>query len=196
MNSRRLVACCAFVLAGAAIVGTVLAQDSKKPAAPQGGDMMMPKPSPEHAVLKAREGTWDATVKMWMIPGAPPMESKATQTNTMGGGLWLVSDVNGEMMGGSFWGHSITGFDPIKKKYVLTWVDSMGASMTQGEGTADAAGKTLTFKMVGCEPSGKEIKYREVEELKDKDTLVMTMFMPGADGKEMQLMEINYKRKK
>ncbi|MBI1849117.1 MAG: DUF1579 domain-containing protein [Planctomycetes bacterium] len=197
MRFRRTVACCAFVVAGAALVGTVLAQDSKKPAAPQGGDMMMPKPGPEHAALKQREGTWDATVKSRMAPGQPESESKGVQTNTMGAGLWLVSEFKGEFAGMPFWGHGITGYDPLKKKYVLTWVDSFGASMLLGEGTADASGKVLTMMVEGgVDMAGKPMKYRQIEEVKDADTIVMTMMTAGPDGKEFPMMTINYKRKK
>jgi len=32
----------------------------------------MPTPGPEHETLKKDVGTWDATVEMFMAPGAPP----------------------------------------------------------------------------------------------------------------------------
>ncbi len=56
----------------------------------QSADFEMPKPGPEHAILKSMEGTWDATVKM-MMPGVPGKESKSTATWKMEcNGLWLV----------------------------------------------------------------------------------------------------------
>ena len=85
----------------------------------------MPKPGPEHAVLKDEAGSWDATVESFAAPGQPPMLSKGIETGTMVGGFWLVSDFKSEMMGQPFLGHSTLGFDPAKKKYVSTWIDSM-----------------------------------------------------------------------
>lgn len=32
----------------------------------------MPKPGPEHAILKMDEGTWNAVVELNPGPGAPP----------------------------------------------------------------------------------------------------------------------------
>ena len=52
-----------------------------------------PKPTPEHKILAADEGTWDADVKGFMAgPDAEPMVSKGTEVNTvLPGGLWLLS---------------------------------------------------------------------------------------------------------
>jgi hypothetical protein len=36
----------------------------------------LPKPGPEHQLLKMEEGTWDATVEVIPGPDAPPMTSK------------------------------------------------------------------------------------------------------------------------
>ena len=55
-----------------------------------GGPQMppMPKPGPEHEILKMDAGTWDASVEFIAEPGAPPMKSKGVEVNTVGcGGL-------------------------------------------------------------------------------------------------------------
>src|SRR5262249_1249321 len=80
----------------------------------------MPKPGPEHERLKKLEGTWDATVK------TEQGESKGTMIYKMDlGGLWMVSDFKGEFGGQKFQGKGFDGYDPMKKKYVSVWVDSM-----------------------------------------------------------------------
>ena len=44
----------------------------------------LPTPGPEHAVFKAEEGIWDASIEM-MAPGAPAMPpAKGTQIDTVG----------------------------------------------------------------------------------------------------------------
>ena len=85
----------------------------------------MPTPGPEHEMLKKDVGTWDATVEMFMAPGAPPAVSKGTETVTMLGGFWQVGEFKSEMIGQPFEGQGITGYDPAKKKFVGTWVDTM-----------------------------------------------------------------------
>src|SRR5687768_8662814 len=119
---QKIAVCCAMTLA-LVPAAAFAAAHQEKPAAEQG--MSMPKPGPEHAALKQDVGTWDATVEMWMEPGKPPTTSKGTEVNTMGpGGFWLLTAFKSEMMGAPFEGHGMTGYDPAKKVYVSTWVDS------------------------------------------------------------------------
>jgi uncharacterized protein DUF1579 len=159
----------------------------------------MPTPGPEHEVLKRDVGTWDATVEMLMLPpGAPAMPpSTGTETNTLGpGGLWVISDFKSTMMGAPFQGHGVNGWDPIKKKYVGTWVDNMSTGVYVAESTYDPAAKSMTGWIDGPGPDGKPTRTKTVTQLKDDDTRVFTMYGPGPDGKEAPTMRITYKRRK
>ena len=67
-------------------------------------------PGPEHAVLKRMEGTWTARVKMG------DQVSDATASYKMEcGGLWLISDFQGQMGGEKFQGRGMDGYDPGKQ---------------------------------------------------------------------------------
>jgi len=153
----------------------------------------MPQPGPEHELLKKDVGTWDATVEMFMAPGAPPSVSKGTETLTMMGGFWLLSEFKAEMMGQPFEGRGTTGYDPGRKKYVGTWVDSMTPGYYTVEGTYDAARKMLTEVMEGPDPSGAVAKTKATTEWTGADGRVFTMYAP--DGKTVA-MRITYKRRK
>lgn len=154
------------------------------------------KPGKEHEFLKDMEGTWDAEMK-FQIPGAAEQTSKGTETVVLVGGFWAVFDIKfADMMGGPWHGHGTIGYDPVKKKYVGSFVHSMAPFMSIGEGTADAGGKTMTMSWDGVGPSGESEKMREVFEMKDKDNAVMTMYGAGPDGKEMKHFTMTYKRKK
>jgi hypothetical protein len=151
----------------------------------------IPKPGPEHQKLKELEGTWDATVRMG------PDESKGVARWKMDlGGLWLASEFEGEFAGMKFKGKGFDGYDPVKKKYVSVWVDSMSTSPMLSEGTFDKEGKVLTMVGEGPGPDGKPTKYRMTTEQKDQDTIEWTMFAPGPDGKEGPMFSITYKRRK
>jgi hypothetical protein len=155
----------------------------------------MPKPGPEHALFKEDEGTWDATVEMFM-PGAPPMTSKGVETNTIGcGGLCLISDFKGDMMGATFHGHGTVTYDPAKKKYVGSWTDSMSTGLAVTEATHDPAKRTVTGWFEGPDMTGKVTKTRGVTEYKDRNTRVFSMYSPGPEGKEALGMRITYKRR-
>jgi hypothetical protein len=153
----------------------------------------MPAPGPEHELLKKDVGTWDATVEMFMQPGAAPSVSKGTEVVSMLGGFWQIGEFKSEMMGQPFEGRGAMGYDPARKKYVGTWVDTMSPGYYTTEGTYDAATKTLTATMEGPDPSGAPTKVKETTEWKDDGTRVFTMYAP--DGKTVS-MRITYKRRK
>jgi hypothetical protein len=74
-------------------------------------------------MLKKMEGTWEATMNVM------GMDAKGTMVYKMElGGLWLTSNFEGEFGGMKFTGKGIDGYDPMKKKYVGTWVDSMSTA--------------------------------------------------------------------
>lgn len=156
----------------------------------------MPKPGPEHEMLKKDVGVWDATVESFMAPGAPTI-SAGTETNTFIGGFWLVSHFKSEMMGQPFEGLGTTGYDPAKKKYVGTWVDSWTPGLSTVEATYDDGAKTLTGWMAGPGPDGAASKLRETTVWKSPDLRVFTLYGPkGPDGKEPTMLKITYKRRK
>jgi len=178
----------AAVLGVVLLGGGVVAQEGMPPA---------PKPGPEQAILKQDEGTWDATVEMFMAPGAPPMTSKGTETSVMGcGGLCLITDFKGEMTPGQpFQGHGTSVWDAAKKKYVGTWTDSMSLGISLIESTYDPAAKTMTGSMEGADATGKPSKMKSVVQYKDANTRVFTMYLTAPDGKEVPGMRITYTRK-
>ena len=157
-------------------------------AAPLASAQELPKPGPEHELLKKWVGNWDATMKMM------GMESKGVATYKMElGGLWLTSTFDGEVAGMKFSGRGLDSYDAAKKKYVGIWVDSFSTSPMTLEGTYDKDKKTMTMSGEGPGEGGKPMKYKTVTELKDDDTVNFSMYM--GDVKEPSFT-IVYKRKK
>ena len=155
-----------------------------------------PKPGPEHARLAKDEGVWDATVEMMFgPPGSPATTAKGTETNRMLGGLWLVSDFESEMGGQPFHGRGVLGFDPARKRYVGTWVDSMTTSLATLEGSYDAKTRTLAGVMETNE-KGKKVRTRQTTEWRDDGSRVFSMYAPaGPKAKERLVMRITYVRR-
>lgn len=168
----------------------VTAQEGKEPpAAEQGG---MPKPGKEHQRLAEMVGTWDATMQM---AGMPDSKGVSTITMTLGG-FWLVDQFQASIGGGPFEGRGTTGYDPIKGKYVATWVDSWSSWLTVTEGVYDEKTKSLTMTGDGYDQMGQKVKVKHVTIHKDANTNVFEMYQTGADGKEVKLMTITYVRRK
>jgi hypothetical protein len=183
-------------VAAAVLAGSAMAQDKKKDSTPTPADIPFPKPGPEHEILKKQAGLWDATVEMRMEKDGKAEVTKGVENNSLlGDGLWLVQDFKGEMKCMPFQGHSLTGFDVAKKKYVGTWVDSMSPGLSAMEGTYDPKTKTLTSWTEGPCPTGEIVKSRMTQEFKDDNNRVMTMFSPQGQGDEFAMMKVTYKRR-
>lgn len=144
--------------------------------------------TPQHEVLKAWVGTWDATVK------AGPVENKATAVYKMElGGLWQTGTFEGDYGGTKFSGRALNGYDPARKKYVGVWVDSMNTAPMVMEGDYDARTKTLTMTATHPGPDGKPARFKSVSTFPDPDTIDFGMYLN--DAKEPGFT-IRYTRKK
>jgi len=172
-------------------VPVAFALGRSSPAPPQG-----PAPSPEHALLKRLEGKWEGALKLSPVPGMDS-EAKALATDSMLGPFWLLTDVKFEVMGTPVTTHTITGFDPTKKKYVQIGCSSMTPVFSSADGTYDEAKKTLSLSGEKPNPmTGQLSKARTVWETKDDDTRSLTGYATGPDGKERVTISGEFKRKK
>jgi hypothetical protein len=157
------------------------------------------KPGPEHERLAKEVGTWDATIKSWMQgPQSEPTVSQGVETvKLQPGGLWLISEFEGKFGDMAFHGNGQSGYDPLKKKYVGTWVDSMSASLMMMEGDYDADSKTMTMHAKGQDPSGKPYEAKMTSVQPDENSRVFTMSMKSDEskGEYVKMMEISYKKR-
>ena len=151
-------------------------------------------PGPEHALLARQAGTWKATQKLMMMdPTGPPQVSAATEVCTLiCNGLFLRSDYHMKDAQGEMHGSGLLGYDTAKKKYVGVWVDTFGTAIYPYEGTC--TGNQCTYTMETTDPSGKPVTLTMVYEIIDDNHRKFAMMMPGADGKPMTTMEIDYTR--
>lgn len=201
----------AVAVVGALVCTHVLSQEKKD--APSSGDharqpnmdeMMakmkeMSAPGPMHKNLEKLVGQWAATCKCWMDPAAAPMESKGkVEYTSILGGRFVQSRFRGEMMGEPFEGMGLDGYDNFKKKYVCTWIDSMGTAICTFTGTPDETGQVITYtgQIDDCMSGRKDVPVRIVIRWSNDDKYTFTWYQPGPDGKETKSMEIEYNRVK
>ena len=104
-------------------------------------------PGEPHKLFASLAGSWTTKTKEWMEPGKPPTESTGSAEMKMVlDGRFLQQEFTGQMMGQPFSGIGIDAYDNLRKKYVTTWMDTMGTGIFMMEGTASADGKTITLK--------------------------------------------------
>lgn len=153
-------------------------------------------PGEPHKQLASLVGSWTTKTTAWMDPGKPPMESTgACEQKMLLGGRFLQQECTGEMMGQPFTGIGVTGYDNHTKKYVSTWMDSMGTGIFFMEGTASPDGKTITQTGSHNDPIEGPMQLRAVTKIVDTNTAIFEMYGTGKNGKEMKMMEITYTRK-
>jgi hypothetical protein len=158
----------------------------------------MPKPTKEHQLLAQFAGEWKTRAEAAPAPGQEPLVCEGTESARLLGGFFLVGESQAEMMGQPVESVLTIGYDTEKKKYVGTFVCSVGGELWQYEGTMDESGKKLTLNTEGpsmMDPT-KRAKYREVLELKDKDHKVFTSEIETAEGKWQPMATVTYERVK
>ena len=174
---------CVAILSGLMLAQTAQAQGPQQPGE-------------EHKILKAELGTWKADMKIWMPGADEPMMASGEEVNEMFGEFWVVSKFKANMMGQPFEGRASMGYDPVKKKYVGTWFDTMTPHMSFMEGTYDKDSKTLTMMTTGIGMDGKPSKGKNVVVTKDDGSRVFTMYQQMPNSDEMHKgMEIIYTKK-
>jgi len=154
-------------------------------------------PGVPHKLLANMAGSWTAKIKSWCEPDKPPMESTgACEQKMVLGGRFLHQEFTGEMMGSPFAGIGLNGYDNHTKKYVSTWMDSMGTAILFFEGTAGPDGKTVIQESRYDDPVKGPMKWRSVTRIVDDNTHVFEMYGTEKSGKEEKMMEITYTRKR
>jgi len=192
-----------FALAGVLIASLALGNEnsSSQKLDPKMQEMMKKAeaactPGPAHKALEPLVGDWNAEVKMWMAPDAPPTITKGTAKCT-----WTLKErfvqqeFNGEFMGKPFHGLSFTGYDNVRQKYRSVWIDDMSTTMVTSEGDADADGKVITLGgNYACAMTGEKNKATtQIYRVLSPDKHVFEMYDPAQGNSKT--MEITYTRK-
>jgi Protein of unknown function (DUF1579) len=183
------------------LVITAFAGDEKKappamdPAAQQ-AMMQAMAPGVHHEHMKKLAGNFDYTIKMWMDPSAPPVESTGKRSaEFLLGGRYLQEKITGTFMGMPFEGMSLMAYDNLAKEYVMTWIDNMGTGIVVYHGQCDGKGTTWTMSGETIDPAtGKKVTMTSVTKVVDDNTVTMEMSGPGPDGKDMKMLELTMKR--
>lgn len=188
------------------LMGVGVQAQEKKEGAQQAPGMSGPEmeammkamsPGENHKHLGRLVGSWDIATKMWMEPGQPPSESKATMSaQWVLGGRYVQTSYKGEMMGMPFEGTGLDGYDNVTKQYVSTWADNMGTGILYMTGKCDAGCKTLTLNGESADPTtGQMVNMRFVTTFLDDKSYQFQIFAKDASGQEFKMMEMQAKKK-
>lgn len=184
-----------LVMACAAVSAQEMSEEDKKMMAAM---QAYGTPGEYHKYMEYFVGEWNQTSKMWMKPGAPPMESSSTATSKMMmGGRYLKTLHKGAFMGMPFEGISLLGYNNLRKKFSSLWIDNMGTGMAISHGELDKSKKVRTDIGDWDEPlSGGTQKIKMVTTIVDSNKFTFDMYSILPDGKEFKSMSMTCVRKK
>jgi Protein of unknown function (DUF1579) len=155
------------------------------------------EPQKEHRWLHRLVGEWTYEGEATREPGDPPETFKGTESVRSLGGLWTVAEARGETSGGSAATMIMTlGYDPQRKRYVGTWIESMMTYLWVYDGALDPTGRVLTLEAAGpMDPAGKKARYRDVITLMGDDCRELTSYQLRDGGTWHAFMTATYWRK-
>lgn len=169
------------VVAKDALVERAIAKSEK--------ESKLPKPL---AALHADCGAWDAEFQMSM-PGADPMTAKCREVVApVCGDTWTWSTFTGDLMGGPFEGHALTGYDGKNDKVVSFWIDSANGAWMRTDGSFDAASKTFAMTGTCYDEVGKRQAVSSTATATSADARTLRMVFGAGD--HQHVMTIDYKR--
>jgi Protein of unknown function (DUF1579) len=190
MRMRGLVV--AVIVAGAVgWVGRSVYSEDTPPGGMAEAFKKLAKPGEQHARLKALVGEWNVHGK-FTAPDGKVVETDSTASMSMVlGDRFLRQEFVGTFEGERFVGRGLIGFDNATKRYVTSWIDSMGTGIMTGEGEETETGKVWKFKSSFNGPSG-PISMRDVLTVVGDKEMTWESYM--GDG-PVPMMSLRYKRK-
>jgi hypothetical protein len=151
----------------------------------------------QHKGLQTLVGQWDQHCK-WMM--GPPTETTGTsEYRTLHDGRFVIGEnstkmmmptADGKMQERIFKGFNLLGYDNAQKLYQSCWCDSFGTGMFMTQGTADAAGKVITYEGTmkdAMTPQGRP--WKMIIKLESNDKHVIELW-DAFDGKTLTQMGI------
>lgn len=184
---------CLAVVAGAA------AQEGAPEMSPEEQAMMeawieAATPGEPHVRLAENVGDYTITVKAWTDPAGEPEVTEGTASYEMiMDGRYLQETVVGSMMGQTFRGFGLTGYDNVRQRYWSTWVDNMSTGTMVAHGDYDPEAGGLVMHSEYPDPvTGEMKKVRTLTRRQDDGRIVFEWFEPGEGGGEVKTMEIVY----
>lgn len=157
------------------------------------------EPGAPHQLLAGLTGTWTVRNKVWMEPGAPPVEgSGSCEQKMIFGGRYLLQEYTfaDEVMGETVNAINLVAFDNHTGRYVSTWIDSMSTGMYYFQGTGSGEGRVISQECRYDDPVKGPCSWRSVATIKDVDTLEYETYLTPVGGREekMSVMILTRKR--
>ena len=148
---------------------------------------MQAQPQREHDWLRQMVGEWKVESE----------ENDWSESIRAVGDVWILAEGRGANPDGSQASSIMTlGFDPVKNRFVGTWIGSMMHNLWLYEGELDDAGRVLTLHSEGprFDDSGETTSYRDIIELDEDGNRIFRAEVLERDGSWKEMMRTLFRR--
>jgi hypothetical protein len=160
--------------------------------------MDTPAPTKEHLWLGRLIGDWTFSYDAPDTDNTRTRRIEGTETFRAIGALWVQGDGVSPMAEGGMGVTQITlGWDPLKGRFVGTWLGTMLAYLWVYDGELDSTGQVLSLYSDGpaMDGSGRMEPYKDVITFIDDNTRTLTGHTKDADGNWKAFMSMEYRRR-
>ena len=158
---------------------------------------MFAQPQSEHHWLDSFVGDWTFEGECLMGPDQPAQKNTGKLSFRSLGGLWIVGDGEAGEPDGEDYHRSVMtiGFDPVKGRFVGSFVATMMTHFWLYDGHLDEAGRKLTLEATGPRFDDQGMtKYHDIIEKNDDGTWKLSSQIYLDDGTWMPFMWATYKK--
>lgn len=158
---------------------------------------MQAEPLPQHQWLQKLVGKWSSEMNCSTGPDQPPSIAHGTEVVRKLGELWTIGEGEAQMPDSPPFQSIMTlGYDPLKQKYVGSFVASVMTHLWPYEGTVDDSGKRLALNSRGPGMSGgpELVDYLDVIEFVTDDYRTLTSHLRDEQGEWQPFMTVHYRR--
>lgn len=157
--------------------------------------MTIPQPLPQHLWLQRLLGDW--TYELPPCEPGQPVPGPARETTRAIGGLWIQSEGEFSMPGGTVHRTIMTlGFNPATGRFQGTWIGSMMNHLWIYDGELNPGETALTLFAEGpaFDDPSRTAQYKDVIELLPDGNRKLSSHCQQSDGSWRQFMETVYHR--
>lgn len=154
-------------------------------------------PAYGHGWLHRFLGEWDYTGEFMGPDGQTHIGTGTEQVRSLGG-YWIMGESVGEMPGGGGEARCVItlGYDPVRERFIGSWVGSMMWHLSVYDGTLSEDGRELVLESEGPSFTGEGMAlYRDVMVWEDEDHRRMETSVRGPDGGWTRLMVLRHARR-
>ncbi len=155
---------------------------------------MRADPTAEHEWLMQLVGEWTSRAAC-VMPGGITDTTEGREVVRAIGEVWVVGEGTGPMPDGPDMTSVITlGYDPMKQKYVGSWIGSPMAQLIVYEGTREDDTLTLDCEGPAFEDPSKLATYQDIIEIRSPNERALISQINKPDGTWDRFMEVTYQR--